>query len=125
MEKKVSAKIEATMNNIKEIVDVSTIVGDPIIAGETTIIPVSKVNYGFASGGTDLPGKTEKELFAGGGGAGVTLQPLAFLVISGSNVKILEISTKYNDGLDRALTMAPDIIDKVKDAVASFTNKGE
>ena len=110
-----NAKLEATINQIKTIVDVNTIIGEPISVGDVTIVPVSKVTYGFASGGSDLPTKTNKELFAGGGGAGVTLQPLAFLIVSESGVRILEISSKYNDGLDRALTMAPDIIDKIKD----------
>ena len=121
-----NAKLEATINQIKSIVDVNTIIGQPIAVGNVTILPVSKVTYGFASGGSDLPTKTNKELFAGGGGAGVTLQPLAFLVVSESGVRILEISSKYNDGLDRALTMAPDIIDKIKDFIASSkSNEGE
>ena len=120
MSKAVSTKIEATINQIKNVVDVNTIIGQPIVVGDVTILPVSKVTYGFASGGSDLPTKTNKELFAGGGGAGVTLQPLAFLVVSEGGVRILEISSKYNDGLDRALTMAPDIIDKIKDTLASL-----
>lgn len=120
-----NAKLEATINQIKTIVDVNTIIGEPISVGDVTIVPVSKVTYGFASGGSDLPTKTNKELFAGGGGAGVTLQPLAFLIVSESGVRILEISSKYNDGLDRALTMAPDIIDKIKDTLGSIKGSGE
>ena len=115
-----SAKLEATINQIKNVVDVNTVIGEPIVVGEVTILPVSKVTYGFASGGSDLPNKTNKDLFAGGGGAGVTLQPLAFLIVSEAGVRIMEISSKYNDGIDRALTMAPDIIDKVKDTIASL-----
>ncbi len=115
-----NAKIEATINQIKNVVDVSTIIGQPIVVGEVTILPVSKVTYGFASGGSDLPNKTNKELFAGGGGAGVTMQPLAFLIVSEGGVRILEISSKYNNGLDRALTMAPDLIDKVKETLGAL-----
>ncbi|MBR2591167.1 MAG: GerW family sporulation protein [Clostridia bacterium] len=115
-----SAKLEATINQIKNVVDVNTVIGEPIVVGDVTILPVSKVTYGFASGGSDLPNKTNKDLFAGGGGAGVTLQPLAFLIVSEAGVRIMEISSKYNDGIDRALTMAPDIIDKVKDTIASL-----
>ena len=120
-----NAKLEATINQIKTIVDVNTIIGQPIVVGDVTILPVSKVTYGFASGGSDLPTKTNKELFAGGGGAGVTLQPLAFLIVSEGGVRILEISSKYNDGLDRALTMAPDIIDKIKSALGSMKGSEE
>ncbi len=115
-----SAKLEATINQIKNVVDVNTVIGQPIVVGETTILPVSKVTYGFASGGSDLPTKTNKDLFAGGGGAGVTLQPLAFLIVSEAGVRILEISSKYNNGLDRALTMAPDMIDKVKETIGAI-----
>ena len=120
-----SAKIEATINEIRNIVDVSTIIGQPIVVGEVTILPVSKVTYGFASGGSDLPTKTNKELFAGGGGAGVTMQPLAFLIVSEGGVRILEISSKYNNGLDRALTMAPDLIDKVKETIGALKSGDE
>ena len=115
-----SAKLEATINQIKNVVDVNTVIGQPIVVGEVTILPVSKVTYGFASGGSDLPTKTNKDLFAGGGGAGVTLQPLAFLIVSEAGVRILEISSKYNNGLDRALTMAPDLIDKVKETLGAL-----
>ncbi len=69
-----------TMQKIKEMVDVNTIIGEPVITPDgTTIIPVSKVSFGFASGGTDLPTSQPKQTFGGGGGAGITLQPLAFL----------------------------------------------
>lgn len=119
MSNSVNAKLEATISQIKSVVDVNTIIGQPIVVGNVTILPISKVTYGFASGGSDLPNKTNKDLFAGGGGAGVSLQPLAFLIVQESGVRILEISSKYNDGLDRALTMAPDIIDKIKDAIGS------
>ncbi|MBQ6380119.1 MAG: GerW family sporulation protein [Clostridia bacterium] len=120
-----SAKLEATINQIKNVVDVNTVIGQPIVVGEVTILPISKVTYGFASGGSDLPTKMNKELFAGGGGAGVSLQPLAFLIVSEAGVRILEISSKYNNGLDRALTMAPDLIEKVKETVSSFKGGSE
>lgn len=125
MSNSVNAKLEATISQIKSVVDVNTIIGQPIVVGNITILPVSKVTYGFGSGGSDLPNKTNKELFAGGGGAGVSLQPLAFLIIQDSGVRIIEISSKYNDGLDRALTMAPDIIEKIKDAVGGKKDKSE
>lgn len=125
MSNSVNAKLEATISQIKSVVDVNTIIGQPIVVGNITILPVSKVTYGFGSGGSDLPNKTNKELFAGGGGAGVSLQPLAFLIIQDSGVRIIEISSKYNDGIDRALTMAPDIIEKIKDAVGGKKDKSE
>ena len=72
-----------TMEKMREMVDVQTIIGDPIVVSDkVTIVPVSKVSYGFASGGSDLPVKTNpKDLFGGGAGAGVSIQPVAFLVV--------------------------------------------
>ena len=102
------------MDKVKERVDVNTIVGDPITAGDgTLIIPVSKISYGFASGGSDLPTKNEnKDLFGGGAGAGVTVQPIAFLTVYKGNVRLISISG--GDGLDKILGMVPDVVDKVK-----------
>ena len=82
-----------TMEKIKEMVDVDTIIGKPIIAADgTTIIPVSKVSFGFASGGSDLPSKNQSELFGGAGGAGISIQPLAFLVVANGDVKLIQMS---------------------------------
>ena len=103
-----------TMEKIKEMVDVNTIVGTPITAEDgTLIIPVSKVIYGFASGGSDLPTKNDKkDLFGGGSGAGVTIQPIAFLTVYKGNVRL--ISVGGGDGIDKVLGMVPDVVDKVK-----------
>ncbi len=106
-----------TMQKIKEMVDVNTIIGDPVITPDgTTIIPVSKVSFGFASGGTDLPTKDPKQTFGGGGGAGITLQPLAFLVVKDGDVKLLQIATASNTA-DKVVNSVPDIIDKISDAI--------
>ena len=83
-ENKVNNLLGVSMDKIKEMVDVNTVIGDPITAPDgTTVIPVSRVSYGFAGGGSDLPSKAqpEKGLFAGGSGAGITIQPVAFLVM--------------------------------------------
>lgn len=117
-ERKASAKIEATMGKIKEVVDINTVIGEPReIAPGITVMTVSKVTYGFASGGTDIPNKTKDEFFAGGGAAGVTLEPLGFLVVKGDSVRLLEVSTKYNGSLDKAITMVPDVLDKIKEVI--------
>lgn len=107
-----------TMQKIKEMVDVNTIVGNPITTPDgTTIIPVSKVTFGFASGGSDLPTKDPKETFGGGSGAGVTLQPLGFLVVKEGDVKLLQLATSSNTA-DKIVNSVPDIIDKVSDALS-------
>lgn len=102
-----------TMEKIKEMVDVDTIIGDPIKLDDgTTIIPISKVSFGFASGGSDLPTKTDKELFGGGGGAGISIQPLGFIVVSNGDVKLLQMSMEANSS-NAIINMVPEVFDKV------------
>ncbi len=118
----IKGMMDTTLSKIKEMVDVSTIIGDPIVSGSTTIIPISKMSYGFASGGSDFDGKAGHRCFGGGGGAGVTVQPVAFLVISGSNVRLLQIDNHMNS-LDKAVGMIPNLVDKVSDLLAGVSNK--
>ena len=101
-------------------VDVNSIVGDPITAPDgTIIIPISKISYGFASGGSDFPSKvqSEKEFFGGGTGAGISINPIAFLTISNGNVKLLQIDP-YNSSADRIVGMVPDVVDKISGIVS-------
>ncbi len=103
----------ASIEKIREIVDTNTVIGDPITAADgTMVIPVSKVSYGFASGGSDLPSKQADSLFGGGGGAGINITPIAFLVISNGDVRILPVVSKP-DSTDRMMSMVPDLVDKV------------
>ena len=81
---------------------------------------VSKVTYGFASGGADFPSKSTKELFGGGGGAGVTITPVAFLVISGGEVTLKHI-TAYDNAAERVVNLVPEMFDKV----TGFINKAK
>lgn len=104
-----------TMDKIKQMVDVNTVIGDPVTTPDgTTVIPVSRVSYGFASGGSDLPSKAQPPagLFAGGSGAGITISPIAFLTIHQGNVRVLQIEP-YLSSVDRALEKVPDVVDKV------------
>ena len=84
--------MENTLEKMRQMVDVSTIIGEPIVTGETTLIPVSKVSYGFTSGGTDLPSKQNAELFGGAGGGGITISPVAFIVIQKDKVRMMQIN---------------------------------
>ena len=104
-----------TMEKIHQMVDSNTIIGKPITTDDgTTILPVSKVSFGFASGGTDFDGKNaaNKDLFGGGSGAGVNIQPVAFLVIKDGCVRIIQL-TDGSNSVDRALTMLPELVDKL------------
>lgn len=112
-----------TMEKIKEMVNSDQIIGQPIqLPDGVTIIPVCKVSYGFASGGSDLPTKQQKETFGGGGGAGITMEPVAFLVVKEGNVKLLQISTSTNT-VDKVIDTVPDVIDKVSGMVAQSREK--
>lgn len=112
-EKSAGAILSSTIEKIRDLVDTSTIIGEPIYAeGGTTIIPVSKVTYGFASGGADFPSKSSKELFGGGGGAGVTITPVAFLVVSDGEVTLKHI-TAYDNAAERVVNLVPEMFDKV------------
>ena len=105
--------MNVTMEKIRQMVDSNTIIGKPI-----TILPVSKVSFGFASGGTDFDGKNpaNKDLFGGGSGAGVNIQPVAFLVIKDGCVRTIQLSDTSNT-VDRALTMLPELVDKIASMV--------
>ncbi len=112
-----------SMEKIREMVDVNTIVGDPINSPEgTTIIPVSKVSFGFASGGSDLP-TAAAEKFAGGSGAGVTVKPVAFIVIKADgDVKLLELGGKSSP-VEGVIDAIPGLIEKLKGLKKSDNDK--
>lgn len=116
----IKSMMDTTLSKIKDMVDVSTIIGDPVISGDATIIPISKISYGFASGGSDFDGKAGHRCFGGGGGAGVSVQPVAFLVIRGGNVRLLQIDNNMNS-LDKAVGMIPNLVDKVSDLLAGVS----
>lgn len=127
------------MNSIKDMIDVNTIIGDPIQASNNiVVIPISKVCFGFAAGGSEFKGETvdaykkqEKDEqiqyrlpFGGGAGAGVSLAPVAFLVIQGNVVKLLPVN--HSTSLDKLLDYIPDLFEKVNSmANKSIQNKKE
>jgi sporulation protein YtfJ len=107
----------SALSSLRSLVDVNTIVGDPITTAEgVVIIPISKVCFGYASGGSDLPAQNPAELFGGATGGGVTIQPLAFLVISGGDVKLLQMQTADTTG-DRIVNAVPGLLDKIMELV--------
>ncbi|MEA4921319.1 MAG: GerW family sporulation protein [Clostridiaceae bacterium] len=104
-----------TISKIKELVDVNTVIGNPITTIDgTTLIPVSKVTFGFASGGMDGKDKADKPSVGAGSGAGVSIVPIAFIVVSGGNVRMIYIDPPANSSLDKVIDMVPGIIDKFK-----------
>lgn len=103
-----------TLDKVKQLVDSNTIIGNPIKADEgITILPVSKVTFGFASGGSEFGAKTTKDLFGGGSGAGVTIAPVAFLVIQNGTVRTIQLLEGHASSVERAISMMPDMVDKI------------
>ena len=124
-ENQVNNLLGTTMEKIKQMVDVNTVIGDPVTTPDgTTVIPVSRVSYGFASGGTDLPSKAQPAsgLFAGGSGAGITISPIAFLAIREGKVRVLQIEP-YLSSVDRALEKVPEVVDKVSSLFSKGSEK--
>ena len=122
-EQSASGILGTSIEKIKDLVDVSTIIGEPIKISDTIqIIPVSKVTYGFASGGTDFPSKNNQELFGGGGGAGITISPVAFLVVNNGSVSVKYINVAEGS-VERVIGMVPDIVDKATDVISQLKNK--
>ena len=118
--------METAMNSIKEMVDVNTIIGEPIeTQNGMVIIPISKVCFGFAAGGSEFKGETideykrkekEEEVqyrlpFGGGSGAGISINPVAFIVVQGETVKLLPVN--HTSAIDKLLDYVPDLFDKI------------
>jgi len=118
------------MNSIQDMVDVNTIIGEPIeTSNHVVIIPISKVSFGFAAGGSEFKGETIDEYtkkdkeeaiqyrlpFGGGSGAGVNINPVAFLVIQDNNIRLLPVN--YTSAVDKLLDYVPDLIEKTNNII--------
>lgn len=115
----IQGMMDTTLARIREMVDASTVIGEPVVAGSTTVIPVSKISYGFASGGSDIAVRNvNKDCFGGGGGAGVTIAPVAFLVISEHGVNLMHVDSNITTA-DRVVSALPELFDKISDAISS------
>ncbi len=113
--------LNMTMAKLKEMIDVNTVIGTPITTPDgVTVIPISKVSLGFASGGSDFASKnqsTSGNCFGGGSGAGINISPVSFLIIRGDNVKILPANPIPGGPIDKAIDLVPEIVDKVSNMV--------
>lgn len=109
----INGLMDVTLEKIRSMVDANTIVGNPINTPDgTLVLPISKISFGFASGGSDFPSKTQKDLFGGGGGAGMTITPVAFLVVRGDSVRMIQLADTSNH-VDRAIGLLPEMVDKI------------
>ncbi len=116
---KLEALVKSAMQKAREVAESETVVGKPIVAPDgTMIVPVSKVSFGVASGGTDLG--ADKNGFGGGSGAGITISPLAFVVIRNGETKLLQLTnnTPYQNAV---VNVIPEVVDKIIDFVDKKT----
>lgn len=119
--------LENTIAKIREMVDVNSVIGQPITTPDgVTIIPVSKVSVGFGGGGSDFVNKGGNgEPFGGGVGGGVKVVPIAFLIVKDGNVRMMPVAAPANSTADRVVDMVPDVLDKVSAFLDSRTPKAE
>ena len=114
----IDSMMGVTLDKIRSMADVNTVIGDPITVDGATIIPISKVSYGFAAGGSDLPCKAQaqKDLFGGGSGGGVNVIPVGFLTVQDGKVRLLQLDP-FTSTMDRIVSMAPGLMDSVESLV--------
>lgn len=114
----VSDLMAQTVEKIRQVIDTNTIIGEPIVTADgTTLIPITKMSIGIGTGGADIRPKdgSTKDGFGGGSGAGITISPIGFVVISNGEVKILSINGPANSTADRVVEMVPDVVSKISD----------
>lgn len=127
MSQKLPNMLESTIQKIREMVDVNSVIGSPITTPDgVTIIPVSRVSVGFGGGGSDFTSKNtrpgEENPFGGGVGGGVKVTPICFLVVKDGAVRMMPVAEPANTTVDRIVEMVPDTLDKIS---AFFDAKGE
>jgi len=118
MEKRpINELMETTMQKVREMIDANTIIGEPVTTADgITLIPVTKVSFGLIGGGSDIPKKTDPlNAFGGGIGAGVKIEPVAFIVAQDDSVRMLHIAPPAASTIDRIVETVPEVIDKITD----------
>ena len=106
--------MRSTMEKVHELVDTNTIIGQPITTADgVTLIPISKVSLGFGGGGGDY-GKGTRENFGGGAGAGVKIDPVAFLILKDGVARMLPVAAAPMSTVDRIVDLVPDVMAKVE-----------
>ena len=122
--------MSVAMENIKGMVDVNTIVGEPIVTPDgATIVPISRVSFGFGAGGSEFSANPSDKrnidtMFGGGSGGGATVKPVAFLVVKNENIRILPITNTLST-IDRVVDMVPEALDKFNGFLSGIMSKKE
>ncbi len=117
--------MSGTLGKMRELVDSNTVIGTPITTeAGTTIIPVSKITFGFVSGGTDFATEKQKDLFGGAASSGASITPVGFLVVNGTSVKFMQVA-EGNRTIDRLINMMPEVIDKLESLIKGKKTEAE
>lgn len=122
--------MSVAMENIKSMVDVNTIVGEPIVTPDgATIVPISRVSFGFGAGGSEFSAvptdkKSDDHMFGGGSGGGASIKPVAFLVVNKDTIRILPVTNTLST-IDRVVDMVPEAIGKFNSLISGIKNKKE
>ena len=124
MSNSVPNMMEGMLHKIREMIDANTVMGTPVTTPDgTTIIPISKVSIGFGGGGSDFATNKGGNPFGGGAGGGVKVTPVAFIVVSNGNVRMLPVAQGASTTADRLVEMIPDTLDKISAFIESHTKK--
>ncbi len=121
MSKKVSEVLESALTKVREMADANTVVGKPITLGTTTIIPISTIKLGLASGGADMASKTAglNDSFGGGLGCGMSVSPVALIIMQGETVRVLPVDQPARTAAERIIEQIPQLVDKLTELLAS------
>ena len=124
---RIDSLLDTTLEKIREMVDVNTVVGAPISTPDgITIIPISKISYAFAAGGSDFRVKEQTNMgFGGGNGAGVKIEPIGFLIVQNGSVRMINVMPPASTTIDRVVEKAPEVIDMVEDLIQKHAKKKE
>ena len=124
---RIDSLLDTTLEKIREMVDVNTVVGAPISTPDgITIIPISKISYAFAAGGSDFRVKEKTNMgFGGGNGAGVKIEPIGFLIVQNGSVRMINVMPPASTTIDRVVEKAPEVIDMVEDLIQKHAKKKE
>ena len=122
----INGLMDAALHNIKAMVDVNTIIGDPVSAPDgTIIIPISTVSFGFGAGGSEFAAKTtvpQEPMFGGGCGGGAKVKPVAFLVVGNGSIRLLPMDNGTSP-INKLVDLMPEMVDKLNGAVSDFADK--
>ena len=119
MENKVSDMMESAMSGIRRLVEVRNVVGEPIITADgMTLVPISKLSFGFGGAGGDTARKKD-DGFGGGSAAGVRIEPLGFMVVRDGTVKMINVTPQSQSGLEKLFELVPQVIDKIEQLASS------